>query len=208
MLITISLILCYLIGSIPTGFLVAKYLKGIDIREHGSGNVGATNTARVVGKLPGLLVLIVDILKGWVCVALVAKLFIGMGVTFAPDTYALMLGSMAIVGHIWTVFLGFRGGKGIATSSGVFLGAAPKILLIALAIWIVIFAWKRYVSLASIISTVSIPVMAAVMSYPPLFVIITSIVCAITIYRHYPNIKRLVRGEEQRFAFGKKEGAG
>jgi len=205
MLIAVSFIVSYLIGSIPTSFLVAKYLKGIDIREHGSGNVGATNTARVVGKLPGLLVLIFDILKGWVCVALVAKLFIRLGVTaIEPDTYALMLGSMAIIGHIWTVFLGFKGGKGIATSSGVFIGVAPKIFLIALAIWIAVFAWKRYVSLASIISAVSIPVMLAAMSYPPSFVMITSIVCAITIYRHRPNIKRLVRGEEHRFTLGKK----
>ena len=206
MLIAVSFIVSYLIGSIPTSFLVAKYLKGIDIREHGSGNVGATNTARVVGKLPGLLVLVFDILKGWVCVALVAKLFIRLGVTvIEPNTYALMLGSMAIIGHIWTVFLGFKGGKGIATSSGVFLGAAPKIFLIALAIWIAVFAWNRYVSLASIISAVSIPIMLAVMSYPPSFVIITSIVCAITVYRHHPNIKKLVRGEEHRFTLGKKD---
>lgn len=206
MLIAISFIVCYLIGSIPTGFLAAKYLKGIDIREHGSGNVGATNTARVAGKLPGLLVLVFDILKGWVCVALAAKLFIRLGVTvIEPDTYALMLGSMAIIGHIWTVFLGFKGGKGIATSSGVFIGVAPKIFLIALAIWIVVFVWKRYVSLASIIGAISIPVMLAAMSYPPAFVLITSLMCAITVYKHYSNIKRLVRGEENRFTFGKKD---
>ena len=205
MLIAVSFIVCYLIGSIPTSFLVAKHLKGIDIREHGSGNVGATNTARVVGKLPGLLVLIIDILKGWVCVALVSKLFIRMGVTFAPETYALMLGGMAIIGHIWTVFLGFKGGKGIATSTGVFLGISPGILLIALAIWIAVFIWKRYVSLASIISAVSIPVMVAAKPYPPLFVIITSALCAVTVYKHYPNIKRLVRGEEHGFNFGKKD---
>lgn len=206
MLIALSFIVCYLIGSIPTSFLVAKYLKGIDIREHGSGNVGATNTARVVGKLPGLLVLLFDILKGWVCVALVAKMFIRLGVTdINPKTYALMLGSMAIIGHIWTVFLGFKGGKGIATSSGVFIGLAPKIFLVALAIWIAVFAWKRYVSLASIISAVSIPVMLAVRSYPPAFVMISAIVCAITIYKHYPNIKKLVRGEEHRFTFGRRD---
>ncbi len=205
MLIASSFILCYLIGAIPTSFLVAKYLKGIDIREHGSGNVGATNTARVVGKLPGLLVLIVDILKGWVCVALVAKMFIRLGVTsIEPDTYALMLGCMAIIGHIWTIFLGFKGGKGIATSSGVFIGVAPNIFLVALVIWIAIFAWKRYVSLASIISAVSIPIMLAVMSYPPVFVIITAVMCCITVYKHYPNIKRMVRGEEHAFTFGEK----
>jgi len=205
MLIALSFIICYLIGSIPTSFLIAKYLKGIDIREYGSGNVGATNTARVVGKLPGILVLVIDILKGLVCVTLVAKLFVKSGVNIEPATYALMLGSMAIIGHVWTIFLGFKGGKGIATSSGVIIGVAPKIFLIALAIWIIVFAWKRYVSLASIVSAVSIPVMLAAMSYPPSFVLITSIICGITIYRHYSNIKRLVRGEEGRFTLGKKD---
>lgn len=199
----ISLFTCYLIGSIPTSFLVGKYLKGIDIREHGSGNVGATNTARIVGKGWGLLVLAVDILKGLICVTLVAKLFMRFGVPVGEDVYPLILGSLAITGHIWPVFLGFKGGKGIATSSGVFIGVAPKVLLIALIIWIIIFAWKRYVSLASIISAVSIPLMASFMAYPSMFVIISSAICAVTVYKHYPNIKRLVRGEEHAFEFKK-----
>ncbi|MFA5164433.1 MAG: glycerol-3-phosphate 1-O-acyltransferase PlsY [Candidatus Omnitrophota bacterium] len=199
----ISLFTCYLIGSIPTSFLVGKYLKGIDIREHGSGNVGATNTARIVGKGWGLLVLAVDILKGLICVTLVAKLFMRWGVPVDANVYPLILGSLAITGHIWPVFLGFKGGKGIATSSGVFIGVAPKVLLIALIIWIIIFIWKRYVSLASIISAVSIPLMASFMAYPSAFVIISSAICAVTVYKHYPNIKRLVRGEEHAFEFKK-----
>jgi glycerol-3-phosphate acyltransferase PlsY len=199
----ISLFICYLIGSIPTSFLVGKYLKGIDIREHGSGNVGATNTARIVGKGWGLLVLAVDILKGLICVTLVAKLFMRWGVPVDGNVYPLILGSLAITGHIWPVFLGFKGGKGIATSSGVFIGVAPNVLLVALIIWIIIFIWKRYVSLASIISAVSIPLMASFMAYPSAFVIISSAVCAVTVYKHYPNIKRLVRGEEHTFEFKK-----
>jgi len=199
----ISLFTCYLIGSIPTSFLVGKYLKGIDIREHGSGNVGATNTARIVGKGWGLLVLAVDILKGLICVTLVAKLFMRLGVPVDESVYPLILGSLAITGHIWPVFLGFKGGKGIATSSGVFIGVAPKVLLIALIIWIIIFIWKRYVSLASIISAVSIPLMASFMAYPSMFVIISSAICAVTVYKHYANIKRLVRGEEHAFEFKK-----
>ncbi len=199
----ISLFTCYLIGSIPTSFLVGKYLKGIDIREHGSGNVGATNTARIVGKGWGLLVLAVDILKGLICTTLVAKLFMRWGVPVDENVYPLILGSLAITGHIWPVFLGFKGGKGIATSSGVFIGVAPKVLLIALVIWIAIFIWKRYVSLASIISAVSIPLMASFMAYPSMFVIISSAICAVTVYKHYPNIKRLVRGEEHAFEFKK-----
>ncbi|MFA5335238.1 MAG: glycerol-3-phosphate acyltransferase, partial [Candidatus Omnitrophota bacterium] len=143
----LSLLVCYIIGSIPTSFLVAKYLKGIDIREHGSGNAGATNTARVVGKGWGLLVLAVDILKGLICATLVAKLFLRWGVPVDGHVYPLILGAMAIAGHIWSVFLGFRGGKGIATSSGVFIGVAPKVFLVALVIWVAVFLWKRYVSL-------------------------------------------------------------
>jgi len=204
MLLTISLVLCYLIGSIPTSYLFAKTLKGVDIRQFGSGNVGATNTYRVVGKLPGLLVLIIDILKGLICVTLVAKLFLRFGVTVEPAAYGMMLGFMAIAGHIWTIFLRFKGGKGVATSAGVFIGIAPKIFLLGLAVWIVVFAWKRYVSLASIMTAAAVPVIFSVFSYPPSYVIFSSLVCAVTVYKHYPNIKRLVRGEENRISFKKK----
>lgn len=205
MLFAISLILCYLIGSIPTSYLFAKALKGIDIRQFGSGNAGATNTYRVVGKAPGLLVLIIDILKGFVCATLVAGLFLRFGVTIDPAAYGMTLGFMAIIGHIWTVFLGFRGGKGVATSAGVFIGVAPNVFLLGLAAWILVFAWKRYVSLASIMTAAAVPVIFSALSYPPSYVIFSSLVCAVTVYKHYPNIKRLVRGEENRISFRKSE---
>jgi glycerol-3-phosphate acyltransferase PlsY len=199
----ISLFVCYVIGSIPTSYIVAKYLKGIDIRQHGSGNVGATNTARVVGKGWGLLVLVFDILKGLVCVTLAARFFFRFGVPVSMDVYPLMLGAMAIIGHIWSVFLGFNGGKGIATSSGVFIGVAPGVFLAALCIWIAVFVWRRYVSLASIISAVSIPIMLSAEGYRAPFVAIASLLSKITVLKHYPNIKRLVRGEEHRFELRK-----
>lgn len=208
MLLTTSLVLCYLIGSIPTSYLFAKALKGIDIRQFGSGNVGATNTYRVVGKLPGLLVLIIDILKGLICVALVAKLFLRLGVTIEPAAYGMILGFTAIVGHIWSVFLGFKGGKGVATSAGVFIGVAPDVFLWGLLVWVAVFAWKRYVSLASIATAAAVPVIFSILSRPASYVIFGSLICAVTVYKHYPNIKRLVRGEENRFSFKKKEGAG
>lgn len=204
MLIIFSLILCYLIGSTPTSYLFAKYISGIDIRQHGSGNVGATNAFRVVGKLPGIIVLIIDIAKGLICVTLVAKLFLRWGVAVEPETYAMMLGFMAITGHIWTIFLNFKGGKGIATSAGVLLGIAPKVLLLGLTVWAVVFIVKRYVSLASIIAAAAIPVLFVAMSYAASYVIFSSLVCAITVYKHYPNIKRLVRGEERRISFKKR----
>lgn len=201
----VSLVLAYLIGSIPTSYIFAKTLKGIDIRQYGSGNAGATNTYRVVGKLPGLAVLLIDVFKGVFTVTLLAKLFMRTGVIpVGPETYAIMLGFMAITGHIWTVFLDFKGGKGIAAAAGVLMGMAPKALLIGLIIWIIVFIWKRYVSLASIISAVAIPVIFSVLSYPLVYVIFGSLVCAITVFKHYPNIKRLVRGEERRISFGNK----
>jgi glycerol-3-phosphate acyltransferase PlsY len=203
MVFIISLFACYIIGSIPTSYLVAKHLRGIDIRQHGSGNVGATNTARVVGKGWGLLVLAIDILKGLVCVTLAARFFYRFGVPVDMDIYPLMLGAMAIIGHIWSIFLGFNGGKGIATSSGVFIGVAPGVFLIALFIWIAVFVWKRYVSLASIVSAVAIPVMLSAEGYRAPFVAIASLLSIITVLKHFANIKRLVRGEEHRFELRK-----
>ncbi len=203
MLFVISLAFCYLIGSIPTSYIFAKALKGIDIRQFGSGNAGATNTYRVVGKLPGLLVLVIDILKGFICVTLLAKLFLRNGVTVEPAAYGMLLGLTAIAGHIWSVFLGFKGGKGVATSAGVFIGVAPDVFLWGLLVWAAFFAWKRYVSLASIASAVAVPVIFSILSRPASYVIFGSLVCAITVYKHYPNIKRLVRGEEKRISFGK-----
>lgn len=201
----VSLIIAYLIGSIPTSYIFAKTLKGIDIRQYGSGNAGATNAYRVVGKIPGLAVLLIDVFKGVFTVTLLTRLFMKTGVIpVVPETYAIMLGFMAITGHIWTVFLNFKGGKGIAAAAGVLMGIAPKALLIGFIIWIIVFIWKRYVSLASIISAVAIPVIFSVLSYPLSYVIFGSLVCAITVSKHYPNIKRLVRGEERRISFGKK----
>jgi len=203
MLFVISLAFCYLIGSIPTSYIFAKALKGIDIRQFGSGNAGATNTYRIVGKLPGLLVLIIDILKGLICVTLLAKLFLRLGVAVEPASYGMMLGFTAIAGHIWSVFLGFKGGKGVATSAGVFIGVAPDVFLWGLLVWAAFFAWKRFVSLASIATAVAVPVIFSILSRPISYVIFSSLVCAITVYKHYPNIKRLVRGEEKRISFGK-----
>lgn len=198
-----SLLICYLIGSMPTSYLFGKALRGIDIRQFGSGNVGATNVFRVVGKLPGALVLIIDILKGLVCVTLIAKVFLRLGVLTDPQVYKLTLGLAAIIGHDWTIFLKFKGGKGVATSTGVLIGIAPNIFLLGLVVWIAVFLLKRYVSLASIISSVSVPILFSLLLYPIPYVIFSSLICAITVYKHLPNIKRLVRGEENKIIFKK-----
>lgn len=198
MLLVLSLLISYLIGSMPTSYILGKALRGIDIRQFGSGNVGATNVYRVVGKLPSILVLIIDIAKGLICVTLIANLFLRLGISINSESYRLALGLAAVIGHDWTVFLKFKGGKGVATSSGVLIGIAPKIFLLGLFIWICVFLWKRYVSLASITSVVSVPIFFSVLSYPVSYVIFSSLICAITVYKHLPNVKRLVRGEENK----------
>ncbi|KPK41849.1 MAG: hypothetical protein AMJ78_04370 [Omnitrophica WOR_2 bacterium SM23_29] len=203
MLLVLSLLISYLIGSMPTSYILGKAMRGIDIRQFGSGNVGATNVYRVVGKLPGILVLIIDIAKGLICVTLIANLCLRLGISINPENYRLALGLAAVIGHDWTVFLKFKGGKGVATSSGVLIGIAPKIFLLGLLIWICVFLWKRYVSLASITSVVSVPIFFSILSYPVSYVIFSSCICAITVYKHLPNVKRLVRGEENKIIFRK-----
>lgn len=203
MLFAVSLLISYLIGSIPTSYIFGKVLRGIDIRQFGSGNIGATNVYRVVGKLPGALVLIIDITKGLICVTLIANLFLHLGISMDSENFRMILGFSAIVGHNWTVFLKFKGGKGVAASAGVLIGIAPKIFILGLIIWIAVFLWKRYVSLASICSVVSVPVFFSILSYPASYVFFTSLVCAIMVYKHLPNIRRLVRGEENKITFKK-----
>jgi Predicted membrane protein len=139
--IVLSLIAAYLIGSIPTAFIFAKFLKGLDIRKAGSGNVGATNAFRVLGKLPGILVLVIDIIKGLICTTLIAD--------FLPvawiNIWRIVLGVVVVVGHNWTIFLNFKGGKGMATSLGVLIGLAIKIsgirivLALSVGVWLFLF---------------------------------------------------------------------
>ncbi|MFH0771289.1 MAG: glycerol-3-phosphate 1-O-acyltransferase PlsY [Candidatus Omnitrophota bacterium] len=198
MLFLVSLISAYLIGSIPTSYLFGKILKGIDIRQFGSGNVGATNTYRVMGKLPGIAVLIIDVVKGLICVTLLARLFLSLGVSMDPKTYSLMLGLASIVGHDWTIFLKFKGGKGVATSTGVFMGISPQVFMLGLIVWMAVFFWKRYVSLASIVAAVTVPVLFSILMYPLAYVIFSALICVITVIKHYPNIQRLARGEEHK----------
>jgi len=200
--LAVSVILAYLIGSIPVAYIFGRVLKNIDIREHGSGNMGATNAFRVLGKGPGTLVLILDIIKGIIPVTIIANLF-GLG-----DALSLVIIAVAAVaGHNWTVFLGFKGGKGMATSLGVFIGLAIQfqvlriILVWVVMTWLGIFLISGYVSLASIIAAVVFPVLM-VMYLEPLPLIVMSIVlCILIVFRHRSNIKRLARGQENRVNF-------
>jgi len=195
--ILLAAIASYLIGAIPTAYLFGKHLKGIDIREHGSGNIGATNAFRVLGKKPGTIVLIIDILKGLIPTTLLAYLF-GLD---NPWGY-VFLGLITVAGHNWTVFLQFKGGKGIATSLGVLIGLTIQIstfrpvLLITLLTWIVVFLVTGYVSLASILASTVLPLMMVVFIQPFAIVLLGIFLCIFIVFRHRPNIKRLFSGTE------------
>ncbi|NQT06034.1 MAG: glycerol-3-phosphate 1-O-acyltransferase PlsY [Candidatus Omnitrophica bacterium] len=192
-----AIFLTYLLGAVPVSYIIAKRSKGIDIRERGSGNVGATNVMRTAGKVPGILALFLDILKGVIAVTLVARIF-SSGITIDYQLYQILLGISVISGHVWTVFMGFKGGKGVATTAGVLVVLAPKILLIALSVWIITILISKYVSLGSILASMSIPITAALMGRSLHFVIFSITLCIICTYRHKANIVRLINGEESR----------
>ena len=199
----------YLLGSIPTGFLVAR-VHGVDIRTMGSKNMGATNVFRVLGKGSGILVLLVDALKGWGAISftryvILPHYFYGGGPHEAVAP--IVAGLFAILGHIYPCWLKFKGGKGIATSSGVMIALVPVALLISLAMWLLAFGTTRYVSVASITGAVVLPVATWFTTHDLMLTIITSLVAALAIYKHKGNIQRLKNGTENRFNFRKKNTA-
>jgi acyl phosphate:glycerol-3-phosphate acyltransferase len=198
----LSILVSYLIGSIPTAYIFGRWLKGIDIRQHGSGNVGATNAIRILGKGPGTVVLLIDILKGALVTSVVADLF-GMTDPLAR----VLLGFVVVCGHNWTVFLNFKGGKGIATSFGVLIGltiaiaSIRPVVLYTLLTWILTFVLSGYVSLASIIASVALPLLCLLFPQPFAVVMLTIILCIFVVFRHRPNITRLFEGKESRVRF-------
>jgi acyl phosphate:glycerol-3-phosphate acyltransferase len=197
------IILCYLIGSFPSGYLVGKS-QGIDIRQHGSGNIGATNVLRVMGKKWGYLVFFCDSLKGFIAVKVGVWLATSAG---AETTFAgVVAGICCLIGHNYTVWLRFKGGRGIATSIGVLLAIVPiVIVLILLVVWVAVFFVWKYVSFASICAALSLPV--AVLALFPfvahgnywVLLVFSLIVAALAVWRHRPNIDRLLHGTENRF---------
>jgi glycerol-3-phosphate acyltransferase PlsY len=200
----ISVLLAYLIGSFPTSFILTKMVKGIDIRQVGSKNAGATNVLRNAGKVPALVTLIVDILKGTLTVTLVVGYFYSFGIDLDYDFYRSLMGIAAISGHIWPIFLGFRGGKGVATTLGVGLGLAPQVLMPAILIWIAVFSATNYVSLASISALVCFPIIACIFKESFYIIMSSVIICLISVYKHKENIKRLIKGDESKTYLFKK----
>lgn len=198
-LVVFALIGAYLLGSIPSAYLAGK-LNGIDLREHGSGNLGATNVVRVLGARIGAAVFAVDILKGFLPVYLALRYWHSP----VPLAFAMAVGTAAIIGHIKPVFLltkGGGGGKGVATAAGVFLGLAPVPMLAALVSWILVFAVWRYVSLASLVAAAVLPVAMLAISHDPTnpVFVMSVIITAFVFFTHRSNMQRLIAGQEHRF---------
>jgi acyl phosphate:glycerol-3-phosphate acyltransferase len=192
--------LSYLIGSIPAAYLAGKLTRGIDLREHGSGNLGATNVYRVLGSRIALVVLLADALKG----AIPVLVFPGMTDAGRPDLWAIAYAVAAIAGHVRSIFLLLRGGgKGVATAAGAFMSLAPLPSLVALGIFVIVLLAWGYVSLGSLSAATALPIVIALREgvHSPLFAV-SVIVAAFVFWTHRANIARLRAGEEPRF--GKK----
>ena len=205
-MITVLLILiAYVLGSIPNALWVGKTFKNIDVREHGSKNTGSTNAARVLGAKVGIFTLILDILKG----ALPTYLGIVLGanlltrITGIDKLDIIVIGMAAILGHTFSLFLKFKGGKAVATTLGVFLVLVPYAILILLVVFFVIFGLTKYVSLASIVSAVALPITVYLTTRHIPLTILGIIIGLLVIIRHKENIKRLINGTESKLSFSK-----
>ena len=196
-------LLAYLLGSIPFGYLLMRFFRKEDIREKGSGNIGATNVIRSGAKGLGAITFLFDVLKGYVAVLLCGWIAVRMRTTPEGLQNAMALAALsAILGHIYPVWLGFKGGKGVATAFGVFIALAPWAAMAGLGVFVVVFALSRYVSLGSIVSAAAFPFFALLIPHAPRTAFATAVlflVPLIVIAKHHQNIARLASGTEYRF---------
>ena len=218
LLLAIIVILSYLVGSIPNSIIISKAVSGIDIRNHGSGNAGGTNVMRVLGWKYGLIVIFLDALKGVIAVVLISRLFYGPlpFENVSPfDDFTLVqiiAGISAVIGHVWTVFASFKGGKGIATALGMLLMLVTVDMLIAVGVFALVVVISRYVSLGSIIAAISVPATLFIREnlfhvdipgYSTLLPFIIG-VTALVIFTHRKNLVRIFNGNENKISFRKK----
>lgn len=202
-LIIITTVLAYLLGSIPTAVWYSQAFFSIDIRQHGSGNAGATNTFRVLGKRAGTIVMLVDVLKGYTATILATLLWY---FNFIPETevltWKLIFGTVAVLGHLYPIFARFKGGKGVATLLGMVLGIHPELAAVCIGIFLLVVIASQYVSLGSILATLAFPVLLLLRIFgpneSPLLIIFGFIMFIIVVLTHHKNIGRLLRGEENR----------
>ncbi|NPV28628.1 MAG: glycerol-3-phosphate 1-O-acyltransferase PlsY [Firmicutes bacterium] len=182
----------YLLGAVPFGYLFGR-LKGIDLRSHGSGNIGTTNAFRVLGRKMGILVFFCDLIKGLIP-ALLGKTLLGPG-------WGVAAGLAAVIGHNWSVFLGFKGGRGVATGAGVVLALMPEVILLAFGIWVAVVLLTGYVSLGSIVASLSVPLVALFFREPWIYFLFAIPAPLFIVFKHLPNIRRLQKGTEPRIRF-------
>ncbi|MFH0842728.1 MAG: glycerol-3-phosphate 1-O-acyltransferase PlsY [Bacteroidota bacterium] len=199
-LLIISILLAYLLGSIPTSVWAGKAFHGIDVREHGSGNAGATNVIRVLGWKTGVPVLIIDIVKGSLAALLPVFFSLASDGTAKLTNLQILTGIIAITGHMFPVFAGFRGGKGVATAAGVVITLHLPVSLVCLGLFALVFAVTGIVSISSIIAGIAFPVVLLIFFDTPslVFKIFSIIIAASLLFTHSKNIKRIIRGEESR----------
>ena len=203
-LIVVVAVCSYLLGSIPSGYITGRFA-GVDVRKHGSGNIGATNVLRILGKKYGYVVFFFDALKGFLAVRLAVFAAEQFGAAQRyTDWFGILAAVMCVLGHTFPVWLKFKGGKGVATSAGVMLGLAPIATVVAVFVWITVFEMTRYVSVASVAGAVALPAAIGILlklhltNSVPIFysaIVLAAVVC----WRHRSNFARLVRGTEERF---------
>ena len=192
-LFILIMITIYLIAAIPTGVVLSRLMGGEDVRQKGSGNIGATNVYRVAGKLAGVLTLIGDTLKGFLPL-------LAFKTWLEPTPTQLGIASaVAILGHCYPIYLKFKGGKGVATALGIFLVLSPKVVFFALIVFILTVAITRYISLGSVLAALSAPLLILLLNHPQPIFLATLFIAALVIWRHNSNIKRLLDGTESRF---------
>ncbi len=195
--ILFTLIFAYVLGSIPSGLIIGKGVYNVDLRQYGSKNIGATNAWRTLGKFPGTLIFVCDFLKGFISVYIAASL-IGTPLAMA------LSGALAIIGHSLSIFLGFKGGKGVATGLGVIAMLMGKVTIAVFLLWFIIVYFTRYVSLGSCVAALFVPILAYFFDEPPEFIVFGIIVAVLIIVRHKGNIERLLNGTESKISAAKR----
>jgi len=201
------IVVSYLAGSIPVSLIVGKLWAGIDIREHGSGNAGSTNVIRVLGWKPGVVVVVLDLLKGFCTVIYISQLNLG-DAELGQEVYRIAAGCSVVIGNVWTIFAGFKGGKGALTTAGAYLGLAPLTMAVCIIIFLTGTLTTRYVSVGSITGAIGLSVIMVgrkfwlhhPIGYP--MIVVTLFVSLLILFSHRSNIKRLLNGTENKF--GKK----
>jgi glycerol-3-phosphate acyltransferase PlsY len=211
-LILCTLVAGYLLGSIPSGYLAGRWLRGVDIRTLGSGSTGATNVLRQFGKAPALVVFLVDVLKGSAAVLLAKALLQPLAITPTSDWWVVATGLAALAGHIWPVWLGGRGGKAVATGLGMLLGLNWPVGLACFGIFLAVISLSRIVSLSSVIAALSLPLLmlgsfaSSGTGLRPAYLALALVAAVLVIWRHRSNIERLLAGTEPRLGQKKLEG--